>query len=123
MDRTIILSAMFMISLSSEDTTSIVRPWSANWWMMSKTSVLAPMSMPREGSSMSRIFGSVSRPLPMTTFCWLPPESESMGSFLSATLMCISSITLSTSSSSAFWLRRRPMMHSMSSLRPAPSRP
>ncbi len=44
-----------------------------------KTSALAPMSMPRLGSSRRRTSGSVASILPMTTFCWLPPESEPIG--------------------------------------------
>ena len=43
---------------------------SARW-----ISALAPTSMPRVGSSMMRMRGSVASHLPSTTFCWLPPES------------------------------------------------
>ena len=32
--------------------------------------------MPREGSSYIMILGSVFSQLPMTTFCWLPPDRE-----------------------------------------------
>ena len=73
-DSTMTLSAMAMISFNSEDMTMMESPLSAYWLMMSNTSVLAPMSMPLLGSSRSRIFGLVSSPFPMTTFCWLPPE-------------------------------------------------
>ena len=38
-------------------------------------SALAPTSMPRVGSSMMRMRGSVASHLPSTTFCWLPPDS------------------------------------------------
>ena len=37
------------------------------------TSALAPMSMPRVGSSTMRIFGLRATHLAMTIFCWLPP--------------------------------------------------
>ena len=54
---------------------------------MRKTSALAPMSMPRLGSSISSTFGAVSSALPITTFCWLPPDSDETGSAGSATLI------------------------------------
>ena len=41
-----------------------------------KMSAFAPTSMPRVGSSRRSTAGSVSSILPMTTFCWLPPDSE-----------------------------------------------
>ena len=47
--------------------------------MVRNTSALAPMSIPREGSSMSRIFGEVISALPITTFCWFPPERLETG--------------------------------------------
>ena len=34
------------------------------------------MSMPRDGSSSRTTLGRVASILPITTFCWLPPESE-----------------------------------------------
>ena len=55
--------------------------------MMRKTSAFAPMSMPRLGSSISSTFGAVSSALPITTFCWLPPDSDETGSAGSATLI------------------------------------
>ena len=45
----------------------------------SKMSAFAPTSTPRVGSSSSSTRGSVSRALPITTFCWLPPLSEPIG--------------------------------------------
>ena len=54
-------------------------PSAASLRIRRKTSAFAPMSMPRLGSSMSRTFGSVSSALPITTFCWFPPESEETG--------------------------------------------
>ena len=44
--------------------------------MVRNTSALAPTSMPRLGSSISSTFGSVISALPITTFCWLPPDSD-----------------------------------------------
>ena len=38
-------------------------------WIISNTSVLAPISIPLDGSSSSSTVGLVSRPLPITTFC------------------------------------------------------
>ena len=38
------------------------------------TSTLAPMSMPRVGSSTISIFGRSASQRASTTFCWLPPE-------------------------------------------------
>jgi hypothetical protein len=35
---------------------------------------LAPMSIPRVGSSRIRISGSVNSHFDSTTFCWLPPD-------------------------------------------------
>ena len=55
--------------------------------MVRKTSALAPTSMPRLGSSISSTLGSVISALPMTTFCWLPPDSEETSSAGSATLI------------------------------------
>ena len=53
----------------------IARPDAASSEMIRWTSTLAPMSMPRVGSSRIRTRGSVASHLPSTTFCWLPPES------------------------------------------------
>ena len=86
-------------------------PLSAYWLMMSNTSVLAPMSMPLLGSSRSRIFGLVRSPFPMTTFCWLPPERERMGRFLSATLMWISLICSSALLPSSLSSSRNPFTY------------
>ena len=55
--------------------------------MVRKTSALAPTSMPRDGSSISRTFGLVISALPITTFCWLPPESALIGFSGLATLI------------------------------------
>ena len=61
----------------------------------SKTSALAPTSIPRLGSSISSTLGSVMSALPMTTFCWLPPESEATSCAGSATLIVRSRIARS----------------------------
>ena len=37
------------------------------------------MSMPRDGSSNRMARGRVASILPITTFCWLPPDSDPMG--------------------------------------------
>ena len=37
------------------------------------------MSIPREGSSSRMTRGRVASILPITTFCWLPPDSDPMG--------------------------------------------
>ena len=46
--------------------------------MSACTSALAPMSMPRVGSSRSRTFGSTHSIRAINTFCWLPPDSWEM---------------------------------------------
>ena len=74
-------------SSRSEVTKTIPIPCAARLRMMRKTSAFAPMSMPRLGSSIKRTFGEVSSALPITTFCWLPPESDETGSAGSATLI------------------------------------
>ena len=43
--------------------------------MIRWTSTLAPMSMPRVGSSRIRTVGFDASHLASTTFCWLPPDS------------------------------------------------
>ena len=42
------------------------------WWI----SAIAPTSTPRVGSSKMTMRGFCTSPLPITTFCWLPPESS-----------------------------------------------
>ncbi len=51
------------------------RPDAASSETIRCTSTLAPISMPRVGSSRMRTCGSVASHLAMTTFCWLPPDS------------------------------------------------
>jgi hypothetical protein len=65
-----------MTSSRSEVENRIARPWAASLRMVRNTSALAPTSMPRLGSSISRTFGLVISALPITTFCWLPPDIE-----------------------------------------------
>ena len=43
--------------------------------MKAWTAALEPMSMPLVGSSRMMTRGSVASHLPITTFCWLPPDS------------------------------------------------
>ena len=54
--------------------------------MISKICCLACTSMPRLGSSKNITFGAVLSQLPMTIFCWLPPESDDTGSMRAAGL-------------------------------------
>ena len=53
----------------------IAIPSPASSRTMAWTSALAPTSIPRVGSSRTRILGRVLSHLPNITFCWLPPES------------------------------------------------
>ena len=50
-------------------------------------STFAPTSMPRVGSLRIISLGSVFSPLATTTFCWLPPESESTSVMMPGVLM------------------------------------
>ena len=52
----------------------IPSPEAASSEMIRCTSTLAPMSMPRVGSSRMRTVGFDASHLASTTFCWLPPE-------------------------------------------------
>ncbi|MCY1246025.1 hypothetical protein D9M72_592220 [compost metagenome] len=63
----------------SEEMTMTALPALANSRIMSKISLLVPMSTPAVGSSRIRMSGSVPSHLAMTTFCWLPPESSRTG--------------------------------------------
>ena len=74
-------------SSRSDVTNKMPMPCAARRRMMRNTSPLAPMSMPRLGSSINSTLGSVISALPMTTFCWLPPESDETGRAGSATLI------------------------------------
>ena len=51
-------------------------PSSASRLMSSWISAMAPTSTPRVGSSKMIRRGCCTSPLPITTFCWLPPESS-----------------------------------------------
>ena len=66
-------------SSSSDVAKTMPRPRLACCVIRSKMSAFAPTSTPRVGSSSSSTRGSVSRALPITTFCWLPPLSEPIG--------------------------------------------
>ena len=68
-------SLMPSTSGSSLEIIRIAMPSCARRPISAWISALAPTSMPRVGSSMIRMRGSVSSHLPSTTFCWLPPES------------------------------------------------
>ena len=52
----------------------IASPDAASSEMIRWTSTLAPMSMPRVGSSRMSTRGSVASHFARTTFCWLPPD-------------------------------------------------
>src|SRR5262249_24433344 len=67
-------SLMPRISGSSEEISITARPSRASRSMVAWTSALATTSMPRVGSSSTRIFGPTISERPSTTFCWLPPE-------------------------------------------------
>ena len=68
-------SLMPSTSGSSLEIIRIAMPCCASRPISAWISDLAPTSMPRVGSSMIRMRGSVSSHLPSTTFCWLPPDS------------------------------------------------
>ena len=70
-------SDMASTSGRSLEMRMMPRPEAASSEMMRCTSTLAPMSMPRVGSSRMSTCGSVASHLASTTFCWLPPESAS----------------------------------------------
>ena len=74
------------------------------------TSALAPMSMPRLGSSSRTTDGLVASILPMTTFCWLPPESEPIIAPPPSVLMWTSLIDRSISSCSRLREVNRPLV-------------
>ncbi|MOA35873.1 hypothetical protein D3C78_1573610 [compost metagenome] len=54
-------------------------PSAASSLMKPCTAALEPMSMPLVGSSRMMTLGWVASHLPITTFCWLPPESVPTG--------------------------------------------
>ena len=66
-------------SLTSEVEKTTARPALAPSARRRNTSALAPTSMPRDGSSSRITRGWVASILPITTFCWLPPDSEPIG--------------------------------------------
>ena len=68
-------SLMPMTSGSSLEIMMIAMPFCANSLIRRWISALAPTSMPRVGSSMMRMRGSVASHFDRPTFCWLPPES------------------------------------------------
>jgi hypothetical protein len=73
--------------------------------MVRKTSALAPTSIPRLGSSIRSTLGFVISALPMTTFCWFPPESALIGFSGLATLIASSRTKSRTRAASAPTLR------------------
>ena len=79
-DMTRMRSARSSSSGSSELTTTMASPSSARAGRSGRRSrCLAPTSMPRVGSSSSSTRGRVASHLPITTFCWLPPDSVPAG--------------------------------------------
>ena len=62
------------ISGSSEEIITTAAPWRISSLMMLYTSIFAPTSMPRVGSSKMMTFERLNSHLANTTFCWLPPE-------------------------------------------------
>ena len=64
-------------SSSSEEVIIIVVPVSLfTLRNVSRTSFLAPTSIPRVGSETNRMSGATAKALARQTFCWLPPESS-----------------------------------------------
>src|SRR2546425_115649 len=68
-------SAMPSTSGSSLEIMMMPRPFWTSLPMSAWISALAPTSMPRVGSSMIRMRGSVPSHFATTTFCWFPPDS------------------------------------------------
>ena len=64
-----------MTSGRSLEMRMIPRPDAASSETIRWTSTLAPMSMPRVGSSRISSRGFEASHLASTTFCWLPPDS------------------------------------------------
>ncbi len=62
-------------------------PRSARSAMIRWTSALAATSMPRVGSSSTRMRGLVASHFARTTFCWFPPERSLTACSRLATLM------------------------------------
>ncbi len=89
-DITRMRSDSAITSSRSEVTNRMPSPSAASRRISRKTSALAPTSMPRDGSSISSTFGFVISALPMTTFCWLPPDSALIGFSGLATLIASS---------------------------------
>ena len=75
LDMTTMRSAFPKASLRSEVENTMPSPSRASRRMTRKISAFAPTSTPRVGSSSRIKWGSVSKPLPITTFCWFPPLS------------------------------------------------
>ena len=93
-------------SASSEVAKRMPTRVPATFAIVEKMSDLAPMSIPRVGSSSSTIRGAVIRALAITTFCWFPPDSEVMPIRADSVLTRTSSIPLATSSASRSRLTR-----------------
>ena len=68
-------SLMPSTSGSSLEIMMIAMPLRASSLISRWISAFAPTSMPRVGSSMMRMRGSVASHFDRPTFCWLPPES------------------------------------------------
>src|SRR5215207_2497040 len=64
------------ISSSSSDTSSTPRPASRCSSSRSCTNSIAPTSRPRLGCAATVTLGSSASSRAITTFCWLPPDSE-----------------------------------------------
>ena len=65
------------ISSSSSETSSTPRPASRCAISCEWTNSIAPTSSPRVGCAAISTFGSSAISRAITTFCWLPPESDS----------------------------------------------
>src|SRR5450759_5078348 len=70
---------MLRHSATSEVEYRTARPLAAPSASSRNTSAFAPTSMPRVGSSRRITSGLVARIFPTTTFCWLPPDKDPIG--------------------------------------------
>ena len=96
------------ISGISDDTMMTHLPSLTRRFMTLYTSILAPTSIPRVGSSKMKISASVLIHLPMTTFCWLPPDSCPTISSMEGVLMRRDSMFSVPFSRMRFWFRNIP---------------
>ena len=90
----------------SDEMTMTPLPASARSRIISRISLLVPMSTPAVGSSKINTSGSVPSHLASTTFCWLPPESSRTGRLGWATLT-VNRLIRSSDERSALGLARQ----------------